>query len=72
MTSKPTFKCLHCKEERLFNYRSRGRQTYCSEPACRRASKAASQRRWMAREENQDYFRDCSNCERVRQWRLAN
>jgi hypothetical protein len=27
---------------------------------------------WLAKPENRDYFRSSANCERVRQWRLAN
>lgn len=71
MSSKSTFKCLHCNEEHRSDPRNRGRQHFCSKPDCRRASKAASQRQWVAREENQNYFRGADNCERVRQWRLA-
>ena len=66
------FKCLHCKEEHRCDPRKRGRQHYCIAPECRRASKAASQRRWVSRPENRDYFRGRQNCERVRQWRSAN
>jgi hypothetical protein len=72
MSSKTTFKCLHCNEEHRCDPRNRGRQCYCSKPDCRRASKAASQRQWASREENRNYFRGAENCERVRQWRLAN
>ncbi len=64
-----TFKCLNCNEIRPCEPRSRGRQCYCPAPACRRASKAASQRRWLSRPENKSYFRGAENCERVRQWR---
>jgi len=71
MSSKATFKCLHCNEEHRIDPRNRGRQRFCSKPDCRRASKAASQRQWAARPENQNYFRGAENCERVRQWRLA-
>jgi len=48
------------------------RQFYCFEPDCRRASKAASQRRWLRKPANRDYFRDGANVERVQQWRKAN
>lgn len=48
-----------------------GRQLYCGAPACRRASKAASQRRWLGQAANRNYFRDAANVERVRQWRKA-
>ena len=49
--------------------RSRARQHYCSAPACRAASKAASQARWLSRPENQDYFRGPENVARVQAWR---
>jgi hypothetical protein len=46
-------------------------QRYCSESPCRRASKAASQRRWLAKADNRDYFRGPENVERVAAWRAA-
>ncbi len=48
------------------------RQFYCLAPECRRASKAASQRRWLRKPANRNYFRDAENVERVRAWRKAN
>jgi hypothetical protein len=45
------------------------RQFYCAAPDCRRASKAASQQRWLRQPANRDYFRGAANVERVRQWR---
>ena len=38
-------------------------------PSCRAASKAASQARWLAAPENQDYFRGPANVARVKAWR---
>ena len=72
MSSRTTFKCLNCNEEQRREARSGSSQRFCSKPDCRRASKAASQRKWASRSENRDYFRGADNCERVRQWRLAN
>ena len=71
MSSTTTFKCLHCNEKHRHEARKGGDQRYCSKPDCRRASKAASQRQWLSRPENRDYFRGAENCERVRLWRLA-
>jgi hypothetical protein len=71
MSSKTTPKCLHCKEEYRSDPRNCGRQRYCLKPDCRQASKAASQRQWLGRPENRDYFRGAEYCERVRLWRLA-
>lgn len=62
-------KCLSCGELFRVDPRKRGRQKYCAKEACRKASKGASQRRWLAKPENQDYFRDPVHLERVRQWR---
>ena len=72
MSAKIKPKCLHCNEEYCCDPRNYGRQKYCPKPDCRQASKAASQRQWLGRPENRDYFRGPENCERVRLWRLAN
>jgi hypothetical protein len=71
MSSRTRFKCLHCRELQYCEPRSRGRQRYCAKPGCRKASKAASQRRWLGKAENVDYFRGNANVERVRRWRAA-
>ena len=65
-------KCRHCGK--LFNpdYRNRYHQHYCSDPACRRASKAASQQRWLRQSQNRDYFRGPEQTQRVQQWRKSN
>ena len=62
-------KCLHCGELFHPDARNAHHQRYCAEPACRRASKAASQRRWLSKAANRDYFRGAANVERVRVWR---
>jgi hypothetical protein len=69
MKPNTKFKCLHCSKIHNTDPRNRGRQHYCREPECRKASKACSQRRWTSRPENENYFRGEENCERVRQWR---
>ena len=66
-----TRKCQHCQSFFTPAPRSRTRQRYCSAPACRQASKAASQRRWLHKPANRDYFRGPTHVERVRQWRHA-
>jgi hypothetical protein len=38
-------------------------------PRCRAASKAASQARWLAAPDNQDYFKGPTHVARVREWR---
>lgn len=62
-------KCKHCKKLFIPDARNAKRQCYCGRPACRKASKTASQRRWMQKDENKDYFRGPDHCARVRLWR---
>ena len=69
MPSKTKLKCQNCNELSFADARNRRHQRFCSKPECRRASKAASQRRWTARPENQNYFKGPENCERSKQWR---
>lgn len=64
--------CRHCKELFQAEARNRRHQRYCCKEDCQRASKSASQRRWLNRAENRDYFRGALNVERVRQWRARN
>ncbi len=64
-------KCHNCKELFLPDFRNTHHQHYCEKPGCRRARKAQAQRRWLAKPENQDYFRDERNAERVRAWQKA-
>ena len=63
--------CLFCAKQFRPDARNAKHQTYCSEPACRKASKAASQRAWLGKPENQDYFRGAQNVARVQSWRAA-
>ena len=72
MSSSAAPKCLCCNEKFHPDARNRRHQQYCAKDACRKASKAARQARWLAKPENRDYFRGSANCERVRQWRLVN
>jgi hypothetical protein len=64
-------KCQHCSKLFTPDARNAKRQHYCGRPACRKASKMASQRRWLQKDENKDYFRGPDHCTRVRQWRQA-
>ena len=54
MTSRRRRKCRHCGQLFRPNPRNLRHQRYCSAKECRRASKAASQRRWLAKAENRD------------------
>ena len=64
-------KCRHCSELFRPDPRNLRHQHYCSKAACRKASKAASQRRWLNRPANRDYFRGAENVQRVRGWRAT-
>ena len=61
-------KCLHCKELFLPDCRTGHRQRYCLKPECRKARKREVMRVWLAKPENQNYFRDAKNAERARDW----
>ena len=62
-------KCKCCLKLFHPDPRNRRHQCYCSARACRAASKTASQARWLAKPENQSYFRGAVNVARVRAWR---
>jgi len=64
-------KCLCCGELFRPDARNLRHQRYCGTAACRKASKAASQRRWLAKSENRDYFHGAINVARVQAWRAA-
>jgi hypothetical protein len=67
----PKRKCKHCRTFFAPDPRHVRHQRSCAQPACRQASKAASQRRWYQQPHNRDYFRGPTQVERVRQWRQA-
>ncbi len=69
MKRRRSRKCLCCGEVFQVDPRNVRHQRYCSNPACRKASKAARQGRWRAKPENRDYFRGPQNVARVRDWR---
>jgi len=71
MANRAQSKCLCCKEIFNVDVRNRGRQKYCPKPRCRAAGKAARQRRWLSKPENQHYFREADNAARVRAWQHA-
>ena len=64
-------KCRHCKGLFRPDPRNRRHQRFCSKPDCRRASKAQSQRQWLTKPANRNYFRGPEHLERVRAWRAA-
>ena len=64
-------KCRQCKKFFIPDPRNATRQCYCRERACRAASKAASQRRWLRKPENHDVFKGPIHVARVQAWRKA-
>ena len=66
---KRKYKCVNCHTFFTPDCRNVKRQKYCSKIECRKASKAASQQRWLEKKENRDYFRDEENVRRVQEWR---
>lgn len=71
MAIKVQSKCLCCGEIFTVDRRNRGRQKYCPMGGCRAAGKAARQRRWLDKPDNQNYFSGPEHVERVRAWRAA-
>lgn len=71
MTRPELPKCLSCKKLFRADPRNARHQKYCSEPSCRKASKAASRCAWLAKPDNQDYFRGPENVVRVQAWRAS-
>ena len=62
-------KCRHCRRLFVPDHRNREKQDYCEKTPCRKASKAASQKKWLSKPGNKDYFRGPDNVERVQKWR---
>jgi hypothetical protein len=71
MRLKGQRKCVHCQQFYMPDPRTRYHQRHCAQGACRQASKAGSQSRWLARPENRDYFGDEVQRDRVREWRAG-
>lgn len=65
-------KCKNCLTLYYPDARNIKRQKFCRKPACRKASKAISQRLWLEKAANQNYFRNTDNIRRVQEWRQAN
>jgi hypothetical protein len=64
-------KCQHCSEFYLPDRRNLHHQRYCAKAACRKQSKAESQRRWLEKADNQNYFSGSQNSQRVKEWRKS-
>ncbi len=65
-------KCRNCGKLFMPDYRNRNRQKYCDKPECKKASKAASQEKWLRKPENKNYFRGPAHVQRVQEWREVN
>jgi hypothetical protein len=63
--------CRHCRQQFLPDYRNEYHQYFCSKIECQRTSKRTSQRRWLRKPPNRNYFRDPDNVARVQAWRLT-
>lgn len=63
--------CLCCNKDFDSDPRNARHQKYCSEPPCRKASKAASQRLWLAKPENVNYHSGPEAVARVTAWQKA-
>lgn len=61
--------CLNCGAAFIPEARNARHQRYCGLEACKAASKRASQARWLAKPENQDYHRGPGAVARVQAWR---
>jgi hypothetical protein len=69
MVRKRKKKCRHCGKLFFPDPRNAKHQDFCGDPECRKASKSASQRKWLQKPENLDYFRGPENVRRVQEWR---
>ena len=65
-------KCRNCRLLFIPDYRNRKRQKYCDREPCKKASKAVSQKKWVSKPENENYFRGTDNVKRVQEWRRNN
>ena len=72
MPCSGTRQCRHCHTFFKPDPRSKGRQTFCSLTDCQQASKKASQKKWLQKPQNQNYFCGPDNVQRVRLWREKN
>ena len=63
-------KCRCCAELFSPDYRNARHQEYCARPECRKASKVASQQKWLAN--NPDFFKGYTHVFRMQEWRRAN
>jgi hypothetical protein len=65
-------KCRHCRRLFVPDPRNHDKQGYCGRSACRTASKSASQKKWLNKPENKNYFKGPDHVKRVQEWRKKN
>ncbi len=65
-------RCRNCRRLFIPDPRNINSQEYCFKPECRKASKKASQGKWLNKPENKEYFRGPENVKRVQEWRKDN
>jgi hypothetical protein len=65
-------KCRHCRQLFIPDHRNRKTQIYCGREPCQKISKTISQKKWLNKPENKDYFRGHDNVKRVQEWRQNN
>ena len=71
MERRENRRCLNCGEGFQPDPRNAHHQRYCSQAACKAASRRESQAKWLAKPENHDYHRGPTAVARVRAWRAA-
>jgi hypothetical protein len=64
-------KCMHCTDFFIPDARNRAKQRYCDKEGCRQESKAASQRAWLGKPGNADWWKGEANVIRMQEWRRA-
>lgn len=64
-----TIRCAKCRRRFIPEPRAAGRQRYCPNPECRKASQRSSHRRWG--KNNPGIFSGTENTQRVQAWRKA-
>jgi hypothetical protein len=65
-------RCRNCRCLFVADPRKKEKHYYCTKPECRKASKTASQKKWLTKPENRNYFRGPDNVKRVQRWRKKN
>jgi len=71
MSAHSPRKCFCCKEIFASNPHAPWAK-YCSLPVCRKASKTASQAKWLNQPKNRDHFTGPDHVFRVQEWRKNN